>query len=82
MAKKKIGLSLAAMHRICEEAGAKRVSDSAMTELAIVLEDIGVKIAKDAYDYTKFAKRQTVKARDIAEVAKKANVLNVALVNS
>ena len=43
-------LGLAAMHRICRKAGAKRVSESATIEMAKVLEKIGYKIAKAAIE--------------------------------
>ena len=64
-------LSSAAMHRICKKAGAERVSESASVELAKVLEETGVKIAKDALDYTMHAGRRTVKAKDIKVAASK-----------
>jgi len=68
-------LSIAAMHRICKMVGAERVSKSAAKEMARVLEDIGVKITKEAIDYANHAGRKTVKARDIKIAAKK--VLNL-----
>jgi histone H3/H4 len=64
-------LSLAAMHRICKEAGAERVSESASLELARVLEEVGVKIGKDALEYMMHAGRRTLKAKDIKIAAKK-----------
>jgi len=65
-------LSSAAMHRICKKAGAERVSESASVELAKVLEETGVKIAKDALDYTMHAGRRTIKAKDIKVAASKS----------
>ena len=59
------------MHRICKKAGAERVSDSATVEMAKVLEEIGLKIAKEAIDYAMHAGRKTVKARDIEIAARK-----------
>jgi len=44
-------LAVAPMHRVCKKAGADRVSEAAAKELAKVLEDIGIKIAKEAIDY-------------------------------
>jgi len=64
-------LSLAAMCRICRKAGAERVSESASAELARVLEEIGVKIARDALDYTMHAGRRTIKAKDVKVAASK-----------
>ena len=69
MAKKDI--QLAPMHRIIKKAGAARVSDEAANELRIVLEDVGINIAKDALDFTRHAHRKTVKAEDIQIAAKK-----------
>ena len=64
-------LAVASMHRICKKAGADRVSESAAKELAKVLDEIGVKIAKEAIDYTMHAGRKTVKSEDIEIAARK-----------
>jgi len=64
-------LAIAPMHRICKKAGAQRVSEAAAKELAKALEDIGIKIAKEALDYAMHAGRKTVKAEDIEIAAKK-----------
>jgi histone H3/H4 len=64
-------LAVAPMHRICKKAGADRVSEAAARELAKVLDDIGVKIAKEAIDYAMHAGRKTVKAEDIEIAARK-----------
>ena len=64
-------LQLAPMHRLIKKSGAERVSDDAAKELRIMLEDIGLKIAKDALDFTKHAHRKTVKAEDIRIAAKR-----------
>jgi histone H3/H4 len=64
-------LRLAAMHRIIKKAGAERVSDSALTELRFALEDIGLKIAKEALDFTKHARRKTVRVEDIQIAVRK-----------
>ena len=69
MAKK--DLQLAPMHRIIKKAGADRVSDEAAKELHGVLEDVGVKIAREALDFTKHAHRKTVKAEDIQIAVRK-----------
>jgi histone H3/H4 len=64
-------LALAPMHRICRKAGADRVSESAAKELARVLDEVGVKIAKEAIDYAMHAGRKTVKSEDIEIAARK-----------
>jgi histone H3/H4 len=58
-------LQIAPMHRIIKKAGVERVSESAANELRGVLEEIGVKISKEAWDFAKHAGRKTVKAEDI-----------------
>jgi len=64
-------LSVAAIHRICRKAGAERVSESASLELARVLEEVGVRIARDASEYMMHAGRRTLKAKDVQIAAKK-----------
>jgi histone H3/H4 len=64
-------LAVAPMHRICKKAGADRVSESAAKELAKVLDEIGVKIAREAMDYSMHAGRKTIKSEDIEIAARK-----------
>ena len=64
-------LAVAPMHRLCKKAGADRVSEAAAKELAKALEDIGVKIAKEALDFAMHAGRKTIKAEDIEIAARK-----------
>jgi len=64
-------LAVAPMHRICKKAGADRVSESAARELAKVLDDVGVEIAKEAIGYALHAGRKTIKKKDIEIAAKK-----------
>jgi len=64
-------MSTVAMHRICKKAGAERVSESAAKEMVRVLDEIGMKIAKEALDYAMHAGRVTVKGRDIRIAAQK-----------
>ncbi len=64
-------LALSAMHRLCKKAGAERVSESAARKLALILDDIGVRIARDAFGYAMHAGRKTVKDRDIKIAARK-----------
>lgn len=58
-------LAIAPMHRLCKKAGAERVSEAAAKELAEALEKIGLRIAKEALDFTMHAGRKTIKAEDI-----------------
>jgi len=64
-------IASATMHRLCKKAGAERVSEAAAKELAKALEDIGVKIAKEALDFAMHAGRKTIKAEDIEIAARK-----------
>ena len=64
-------IAVAAMHRLCRKAGAGRVSEAAARELAKVLEEVGVKIAKEALDYAVHARRRTVKSEDVEIAARK-----------
>ena len=64
-------LQLAPMHRIIKKAGAERVSEESAEELRKALDAIGVRIAKEALDFTKHAHRKTVKAEDIQIAVKK-----------
>jgi histone H3/H4 len=64
-------LAVAPMHRLCKKAGAERVSDAAAKELARILEEIGMKIAKKALDYAMYAGRKTIKTEDIEIATRK-----------
>jgi DNA-binding protein len=64
-------ISLAPMHRLCTKTGADRVSEEAAKKLAKVLEQIGVKIAKEALDYAMHSGRKTIKERDIEIATRK-----------
>ncbi|HDJ26609.1 MAG TPA: histone [Candidatus Bathyarchaeota archaeon] len=63
--------SRAAAWRIIKRAGAERVSHSAARKLAEILEEVGLKIAKEALDYAQHAGRKTVKEEDVLIAAKK-----------
>ena len=64
-------LAVAPMHRICKKVGAERVSEAAAKELAKILEEIGIKIAKEALDYAMYAGRKTIKTEDIEIATRK-----------
>lgn len=64
-------ISVAPMIRLCKKAGAKRVSEEAAKELARVFDEIGVKIAKEAWDYATYAGRKTIKTEDIEIAVRK-----------
>ena len=64
-------IAVAPMHRLCKKAGAERVSEAAAKELAKDLEEIGVKIAKEALDFATHSGRSTIKSKDIEIAAKK-----------
>jgi len=59
------------MHRLCKKAGAERVSEAAAKDLAITLEEIGIKIAKESLDYAMYAGRKTIKKEDIEIATRK-----------
>jgi DNA-binding protein len=61
----RLEMSISPMYRLCKKAGADRVSEAAAKELARLLEEIGVRIAKEAIDYSTHARRTTIKAKDI-----------------
>ncbi|UCG36167.1 MAG: NFYB/HAP3 family transcription factor subunit [Candidatus Bathyarchaeota archaeon] len=64
-------LSIAPMHRIIKKAKADRVSETAAHALAAALEEIGIRIAKEAIDYAVHAGRKTVQGVDIEIATRK-----------
>jgi len=64
-------MSLAPLHRLIKKAGAYRVSETAADELRRVLEELAVRIAREAMDYCVHAGRKTVKREDIELAVKK-----------
>ncbi len=58
-------LSHRPVDRIMRKAGAERVSEAAARELAALLEEEAIEIAKLAVEYAHHAGRKTVKAEDI-----------------
>jgi len=63
-------LPLAAVDRIIRKSGAGRVSESAVKELAEVMEEYGIKIAQQAGQFSKHANRKTIIDEDIRLVLK------------
>lgn len=64
-------IASAPMHRLCKKVGAERVSEAAAKDLAITLEEIGIKIAKESLDYAIYAGRKTIKTEDIEIATRK-----------
>lgn len=64
-------IKVAPMHKLIKRAGASRVSEESAIALGEALEEIGIKIAKEAMDYARHAGRKTIKARDIEIAAQK-----------
>lgn len=64
-------IAVAPMHRLCEKAGADRVSQAGARALAKILEEVGAKIAREAHDYAVHARRKTIKAEDIEIATRK-----------
>jgi len=58
-------LSLETMRRLCRRVGAERVGRSAAMELAKVLEEVGVEIAREAIGHAMHSGRRTVRAKDV-----------------
>jgi len=64
-------LPLAAVDRIIRKASGIRVSEGAAKELAVFLEDEGIKIAQQASVFAKHAGRKTITDADIRLSLKK-----------
>ncbi|MBO3757702.1 MAG: NFYB/HAP3 family transcription factor subunit [Thermoproteota archaeon] len=62
--------TFSAMHRLLKKAGAERVGEDAATELSRVLDEIGLRICRQAVELASHAGRKTVKASDIQIAAK------------
>lgn len=68
---KKHRLPLAPFERILKDAGAKRVSKTAMKEFAVVTEEMADSVAMDAVRFAKHAGRKTVVGEDIRLAGKR-----------
>ena len=64
-------IKVAPMHNLIKRVGAARVSEEGAIALGKVIEEIGIKIAKEAIVFANHARRKTVKARDIEIAAEK-----------
>ena len=64
-------IKIAPMHKLIKRAGAARVSEESAIALSEILEEVGLKVAKEAIDFARHAGRKTVKARDIKIAAEK-----------
>jgi len=58
-------LSTAAVHRLIGKAGAERVGDDAVEELRKVLEELAVRIGKEAMELASHAGRKTIRGEDV-----------------
>jgi len=67
-------LSTAAVHRLIEKAGATRIGDDAVNELRRILEDLAIKIGKEALELAAHAGRKTVRAEDIRLALKRVSI--------
>ncbi len=65
-------LPLASVERIMRNAGAERISMTAITSMAEVLEDYGTKISKETIELARHAKRKTIKKEDVKLAARRA----------
>lgn len=64
-------LEIAAVDRIIRKGGTERVSESVSRELAEILEEKGIEIARQATDWTSHAGRKTVREEDIRQASRK-----------
>jgi histone H3/H4 len=64
-------LSTSAVHRLIERAGASRVGDDAVEALRKMLEELAVRVGKEAWELAAHAGRKTVKAEDVLLSAKR-----------
>jgi len=64
-------LSTSAVHRLIEKAGASRVGDDAVEALRKILEELALRIGKEAWELATHAGRKTVKSEDILLAARR-----------
>ncbi|MEM2904136.1 MAG: NFYB/HAP3 family transcription factor subunit [Candidatus Bathyarchaeia archaeon] len=63
-------LQIAPMHRLIRKAGADRVSEDAAEEMRRTLEEVALRIAREAAVLAGHAGRKTVRAEDIRLAAR------------
>lgn len=59
-----------AARRIIVAAGSNRVADDAADALGVIMEQVGLEVAKQAVFYARYAVRKTVTPKDIEAAAK------------
>ena len=64
-------IPLASIQRVAKKAGVKRISNLALKELQLSLDDIGMEIVRETSELTKHDKRKTIMKDDILIVSKK-----------
>ncbi len=64
-------ISTAAVHRLIKKGGAGRIGDDAAEELRKVMEEVAIRVGKEALELAKHAGRKTVRAEDIRLAVKR-----------
>ena len=68
---RKTDLSNASIHRLIQKAGASRVGDDAVEEVKIILEEVAIKVSREALELASHAGRKTVRAGDVRLAVKR-----------
>ncbi len=64
-------ISAAAVHRLIKKGGAGRIGDDAAEELRKVMEEVAIRVGKEALELASHAGRKTVRAEDIRLAVKR-----------
>lgn len=64
-------ISTAAVHRLIKKGGAGRIGDDAAEELRKVMEEVAIRVGKEALELASHAGRKTVRAEDIRLAVKR-----------
>ena len=67
-------ISTAAVHRLIKRGGAGRIGDDAAEELRKIMEDVAIKVGKEALELATHAGRKTVRAEDIKLAVKRIHI--------